>query len=184
MSVTRFLRPRVLCGLWLLCYTLPAAAQATSGSIEGFVTDPTGGRVADARIVAREESSGLEKTTHRVLRDWAIAGIFTARSGLPVNVVRNAGNTNLTGLRPDVVRSPGLPAAQRTLTRYFDTAAFDIKPFTKSAALNPGNAGRACRTWISLSRAAFTVGSWHRSNFAPTCSIWPTRRISPTPTEP
>ncbi len=77
-----------------------------------------------------------------ILRDWLIAGIFTARSGLPVNVVRNAGNTNLPGLRPDVMRAPALPASQRTLTRYFDTAAFDITPFTKGAAQNPGNAGR------------------------------------------
>ncbi|MDR3699654.1 MAG: TonB-dependent receptor [Candidatus Sulfopaludibacter sp.] len=84
----------------------------------------------------------LPRSRNPVLRDWAVAGIFTARSGLPVNVVRNAGNTNLPGLRPDVLRSPMLPAGQRTLIRYFDTAAFDITPFTKNAAQNSGNAGR------------------------------------------
>jgi hypothetical protein len=84
----------------------------------------------------------LPRSRNPILRDWAIAGIFTARSGLPVNVVRNAGNTNLPGLRPNVLRSPTFSASQRSLTRYFDTAAFDITPFTKNAAQNPGNAGR------------------------------------------
>ena len=73
---------------------------------------------------------------------WALMGIFTSRTGLPVNVVRNGGNTNFPGLRPDILRDPALPDSQRTLSRYFDTKAFDITRFTKGAAQNPGNAGR------------------------------------------
>ncbi len=79
---------------------------------------------------------------YRLPHGLTLSGIFTARSGLPVNVVRSGGNTNLPGLRPNVLRSPELAGSQRTLTRYFDTRAFDITPFIKSAAQNPGNAGR------------------------------------------
>ena len=76
MSVTRLLRQSSLCSLWLLCCTLRLAAQATSGSIEGFITDPSGGRVPDARIVVREESSGVEKTAYtNGLGAYAIAGL-------------------------------------------------------------------------------------------------------------
>lgn len=73
---------------------------------------------------------------------WQINGIFTTRSGLPVNVIRNGEATGYEGLRPNVLRDPNLPSSERTLTRYFDTSALDASPFTGSRVHDLGNAGR------------------------------------------
>ncbi len=73
---------------------------------------------------------------------WQMNGIFTARSGLPVNVVRNGQAASFQGLRPNLLRDPNLPDSQRTLTKYFDTSAFDALPFTGPNAHDLGSAGR------------------------------------------
>jgi hypothetical protein len=67
---------------------------------------------------------------------WQINGIVNARSGLPVNVIRNA-PIGFQGLRPNVSRDPIL--SDPTLDKYFDTTAFSIAGLTGT---KPGNAGR------------------------------------------
>ncbi len=74
-----------------------------------------------------------------ILGGWQINGIFRARSGLPVNVVRNSNRTGFEGLRPNLLSDPNLDRSQRTLERYFDTAAFSVRGLGQNAL---GNAGR------------------------------------------
>jgi hypothetical protein len=78
----------------------------------------------------------------RWLGGWQVNGIFAARSGLPVNVVRNPQDTGYEGLRPDVTRDPNLSRDARSLTAYFDTSAFSKTRFTGSHKHDLGNAGR------------------------------------------
>ena len=78
----------------------------------------------------------------RWLGGWQVNGIFAARSGLPVNVVRNPQDTGYEGLRPDVTLNPNLPGGQRTLVRYFNTAAFSKTRFTGAHKHDLGTAGR------------------------------------------
>jgi hypothetical protein len=80
------------------------------------------------------DSSGVVNT---ILGGWQINGIVSARSGLPVNVVRNA-PPGFQGLRPDLIRDPISPI--RTLDKYFDTTAFSVTGLVNTTI--PGTAGR------------------------------------------
>lgn len=55
---------------------------------------------------------------------WQMNGIFTMRSGTPVNVIANGSNESCPGIRPDLIGDPTLPRGDRTLLKYFNTAAF------------------------------------------------------------
>jgi hypothetical protein len=65
---------------------------------------------------------------------WRIGVLETLMSGAPFTVVTTANTTNAFPagpLRPDLLHDPNLPAADRTLTRWFDTSAFaNPAPFT------------------------------------------------------
>jgi Carboxypeptidase regulatory-like domain/TonB dependent receptor len=67
----------------------------------------------------------LRGVTQGILGGWQINGIFQARSGQPVNVVRNSELRGFEGLRPNLSRNPNLNRSERTLERYFDIDAFD-----------------------------------------------------------
>ncbi len=84
----------------------------------------------------------LRGWTQALWGGWQMEGIFSVRSGLPVNVVRNAEDTGYQGLRPNVLYNPNLPDSERTLSHYFDTSAFDASPFTGSHSHDLGDAGR------------------------------------------
>lgn len=73
------------------------------------------------------------------LGGWQVNGILNMRSGLPFNVIRNGDNPVAPGLRPNLVGDPDLPRSDRTLTRYFNTAAFSQQGLGPN---EPGNAGR------------------------------------------
>jgi outer membrane receptor protein involved in Fe transport len=86
-----------------------------------------------------------------ILGGWQINGIFNARTGTPVNVVRDGngveGVKDTEGLRPNLVGNPVLSGDQRTLSHYFNTAAFseagfDCTPNTNPLCFVPGTAGR------------------------------------------
>jgi Carboxypeptidase regulatory-like domain len=80
-----------------------------------------------------------------LLGGWQWNAIYIMQSGTPVNVVRGNDPTGvLPGLRPDKIGSPNLPRDKRTLTKYFDTAAFTNDPFSAGTGneLAPGDAGR------------------------------------------
>lgn len=69
-----------------------------------------------------------------LLGRWSIGVLQTMQSGPPFTVLTAANLTNAFpagGLRPDLVGDPSLPATQRTLARWFNTAAFaNPAPFT------------------------------------------------------
>jgi hypothetical protein len=74
----------------------------------------------------------------RILGGWQINGITTLQSGLPFSVVLATPVTNTgTGNRADRIGQGSLSRDQRTLSRFFDTAAF-----TTPAQFQYGNSGR------------------------------------------
>ena len=80
------------------------------------------------------------ETTDLILGGWQVAGIFMARTGLPVNVVRNGNNSLCPGARPKLVGNPlNVPSGQ-SLMEYFNTAAFESSSFGNTCAI--GDAGR------------------------------------------
>jgi len=70
---------------------------------------------------------------------WQFNGIFQMRSGTPVNVITNGGVESCPGMRPNVVGDPEIPKADRTLQKYFNTAAF-VAP--TGGQCIPGDASR------------------------------------------
>ena len=62
-----------------------------------------------------------------ILGDWVVSGILTLQSGAPFTLNTQVNSTNAFSagnLRADVIRDPNLPAGDRRLDRWFDTAAF------------------------------------------------------------
>jgi Carboxypeptidase regulatory-like domain/TonB dependent receptor len=83
--------------------------------------------------------SALRGASQAILGGWQINGIFQARTGLPVNVVRNSKQPGFEGQRPNLVRDPNLDRSERTLARYFDTGAFNAMGLEQNEL---GTAGR------------------------------------------
>jgi hypothetical protein len=87
-------------------------------------------------------SQSLPKVARAVLANWDVSGIFTLQSGFPFTVnfpggVLNVGQIVGTGDRPDAIGDPNLPSDQRSISRWFNTAAFQTP-----AAYTWGNAGK------------------------------------------
>jgi hypothetical protein len=74
-----------------------------------------------------------------ILGGWQINGILFMHTGNPVNVVRGAPLTTCPGVRPNLVGEPTISRSQRTLDKYFNTAAFSSTGLT---GCEPGDAGR------------------------------------------
>ena len=74
-----------------------------------------------------------------LLGNWRMSAIFTAQSGAPFTVNLGVDQANIgagPSQRPDSLRGPNLPAAERTADRWFDTGAFALPaPFTFGNAL-------------------------------------------------
>jgi hypothetical protein len=82
--------------------------------------------------------AGLPAWADALLGGWTVAGITTLSDGLPLNLSvqgspSNTGNPD----RPDVAGNWRLPAGQRSLERWFNTAAF-----VPNRQYTYGNAGR------------------------------------------
>jgi hypothetical protein len=75
---------------------------------------------------------------------WQLNSITALHTGTPVNIVSNAGYADYPGLRPNLVpgQSPTLPHRQRTITEWFNTAAFTSMPGQSNSNPIPGDAGR------------------------------------------
>jgi hypothetical protein len=74
-----------------------------------------------------------------VLGGWQVNASAFWQSGLPFDVTNAVARTNTGGTdRPNLIADPGLPADERTLNRYFNTAAF-----APQAQFTAGNAPRA-----------------------------------------
>lgn len=80
------------------------------------------------------------RTTNLLFGGWQVNAIYSMQSGTPVNVVRGNNPTGvLPGVRPDLVGNPTLPRGKRTLTKYFNTAAFSSARFDCGAPNAPPN---------------------------------------------
>jgi hypothetical protein len=79
------------------------------------------------------------EVVNALLKGWQVSGIFTAQTGTPFSVVMPCATINADGnnCRPNRIGSGELPADQRTISRWFDPAAFVI-PSPQAY----GNAGR------------------------------------------
>jgi hypothetical protein len=75
---------------------------------------------------------------------WQLNSIAAFHTGTPVNIVSNAGYADYPGLRPNLVpgQIPTLPRRKRTITEWFNTAAFTNTPGQSNSEPIPGTAGR------------------------------------------
>jgi hypothetical protein len=91
--------------------------------------------------VLYEVPSFSNRVLNATVGGWRLSGLETLMSGPPFTVLTTANTTNAfpSGpLRPNLVGNPGLPSDQRTLSRWFNTAAF-VNP----ANFSFGNAPRS-----------------------------------------
>jgi len=77
-----------------------------------------------------------------VVNGWSLSGVLTLQSGVPVAVTQATNNNAFAGFgtqRPNLVGDPDLPADERLVSRWFNTAAFTTAPqFTLgSSSRNP-----------------------------------------------
>ncbi|MCI0718776.1 MAG: hypothetical protein L0338_07335 [Acidobacteria bacterium] len=81
----------------------------------------------------RKFLSSLKGVPEAILGGWQSSGIVGFRSGPPVNIRIRSNNANVGGFgtqRPNVKSGQGylLPTDQRTIDRWFNTAAFELAP--------------------------------------------------------
>jgi hypothetical protein len=136
-------------GMWLLSsYTYAKAIDDNATSFNVHVWDAiTRGPAATDFRHAWTTSALYELPIGRgraVLGGWQVNGIYTFRTGVPSSASLAAGLVSSTvntggASRPDQIAASELPKDQRTIFRYFNTAAF-VAPAANSYRF--GNAGR------------------------------------------
>ncbi len=66
-----------------------------------------------------------------IVNDWTLTGLVTLQSGVPIAVTQSTNNNAFAGFgtqRPNLVGDPELPSDERTVSRWFNTAAFATAP--------------------------------------------------------
>jgi hypothetical protein len=66
-----------------------------------------------------------------LVNDWTITGVLTLQSGVPVAVTQTTNNNAFAGFgtqRPNLIGDPTLPAGERSVSRWFNTGAFQAAP--------------------------------------------------------
>ncbi len=62
-------------------------------------------------------------------KGWQINAIAVMQSGVPFNITNGTARSNTgSGDRPNQIKESNLPSDERTLTRWFDTSAFEPQP--------------------------------------------------------
>lgn len=96
-------------------------------------------------LAVARDATGL---TGFLAKGWQVNVIGVMQSGTAFNITNGTARSNTgSGDRPNQIKDPNLPSGDRTLTRWFDTSAFEAQPlFTiGNTALNsmhgPGFAG-------------------------------------------
>ncbi|MGH9769408.1 MAG: TonB-dependent receptor domain-containing protein, partial [Blastocatellia bacterium] len=84
----------------------------------------------------------LAGVADKLLGGWSVTGTVLLQSGLPFPVTQITNFNAFAGFgtqRPNILRNPNLPAAERRTGRWFDTSAFAVAPqFTLgNASRNP-----------------------------------------------
>lgn len=106
------------------------------------------------------------KLVRNFLRGWQVSGIYTARSGNPLNIVHS---TALAGSRADYVGGETKFDNFRSTLQYLNRAAFALVPIGAQSGvpIRPGNIGR---------NAVFDIGLWN-IDLATTKRIFITERV-------
>jgi hypothetical protein len=63
--------------------------------------------------------------------DWRLTAVWTAQTGAPFTVNLGVDRANVgagPAQRPNQIRDPNLPGDERSVDRWFDTAAFELPP--------------------------------------------------------
>jgi hypothetical protein len=66
-----------------------------------------------------------------LVNGWTLTGVLTLQSGIPIAVTQTTNNNAFAGFgtqRPNLIGDPALPADQRSVSRWFNTAAFSTAP--------------------------------------------------------
>ncbi len=66
-----------------------------------------------------------------LVNDWMLTGVLTLQSGLPIAIGQTTNNNAFAGFgteRPNLVGDPTLPSDERSVSRWFNTAAFVAAP--------------------------------------------------------
>ena len=91
--------------------------------------------------------AGSGPLTETLLGGWRVNAILSAQSGAPFTVNLGVDQANIgagPAQRPNQLRDPNLPSAERTPERWFDTSAFALQaPFTfgsapRNSVIGPG----------------------------------------------
>lgn len=143
-GVTAKLERRLSHGLaYLISYTRSKLVDDASSVFDASIlTGPVANYpVADSfnRRLERDYSTGdiphvLVSSFAWDVHEWALAGIVTLQSGIPVTVTQATNFNAFAGFgiqRPNLVGEPDLPASERDASRWFNTSAFaSAAPFT------------------------------------------------------
>lgn len=76
----------------------------------------------------RHEARGI---LGALLNDWTMTGVLTLQSGIPIAVTQATNNNAFGGFgtqRPNLLADPTLPSGDRSVSRWFNTAAFATAP--------------------------------------------------------
>ncbi len=69
-----------------------------------------------------------------LVNDWTVTGVLTLQSGVPIAIAQTTNNNGFAGFgtqRPNLIGDPQLPADERSVSRWFNTGAFEAAgPFT------------------------------------------------------
>jgi hypothetical protein len=95
-----------------------------------------------------------QRALSALIGNWQAGGIITRQSGQPftVNINTDRANNGQFNQRPNLVGNPNLPDDQRTVQRWFNTAAFAIQPLGTL-----GTAGRNILTGPGTNMVDFSL---------------------------
>ena len=83
---------------------------------------------------------GLQGVSHGFLAGWRVNVVANYSSGPAFTITNSAARTNNGGNdRPNQIGDPNLPASERTLQRWFNTAAFELQPQFTAGNVEPGS---------------------------------------------
>ena len=122
--------------------------------------------------------SRLTGITGAVLKGWMFGGIVTWRTGSHLFVDQDGDNLNIdpsgpvtngsyNEIRPDLVvgQKPNLPSSERTLDRWFNTAAFTRALVTYGTSPRNPVDGPGLKTWDLSMAKYFPIREGHRLEF-------------------
>jgi hypothetical protein len=88
-------------------------------------------------------ASHVNPIINGIIGGWRYSPIATARTGTPVNVIAGLDPAgSFPGQRPNLIGNPVLPKGQRTISEWFNTAAFSFPTPSPTGGLVVGTAGR------------------------------------------